>query len=78
MDENLSKSLRGGYRERKLANVPLYVLEAELWELSQLTKLNKDTRNRKARLEKVIAVKQFAQRKIQEKMQAQLEKEKNG
>ena len=32
MDENLSKSLRGGYRERKLANVPLYVLEAELWE----------------------------------------------
>ena len=78
MDENLSKSLRGGYRERKLANVPLYVLEAELWELNQLTKLNKDTRNRKARLEKVIAVKQFAQRKIQEKVQAQLEKEKNG
>ncbi len=78
MDENLSKSLRGGYRERKLANVPLYVLEAELWELNQLTKLNKDTRNRKTRLEKVIAVKQFAQRKIQEKVQAQLEKEKNG
>ena len=46
MDENLSKSLRGGYRERKLANVPLYVLEAELWELSQLTKLNKDTRKK--------------------------------
>ena len=70
--------LRNEYRERKLTNVPLYVLEAELWELSQLTKLNKDTRNRKARLEKVIAVKQFAQRKIQEKVQAQLEKEKNG
>jgi len=70
--------LRSEMRERKLSTVPLYVLEAELWELTQSSKLNKDARNRKRRLEKVIAVKQFAAQKIREKVNAQLEKEKNG
>ena len=67
---------RSKIRERKLNDKPLYVLEAELWELNQLSKLKKDTRNRKTRLEKVIAVKRFAAQKIREKVNAQLEKEK--
>ena len=67
---------RSKIREIKLNDKPLYVLEAELWELNQLSKLKKDTRNRKTRHEKVIAIKRFAAQKIREKVQAQLEKEK--
>ena len=37
--------------------------------------LKKDTRNRKSRLEKVIAVKRFALEKVQEKIAKQVEKE---
>ena len=68
---------RSEIRERKLNDKPLYILEAELWELTQSSKLNKDARNRKTRLERVIAVKQFAAQKIREKVNAQLEKQKN-
>jgi hypothetical protein len=66
--------LRSEMREKKLNKVSLYILEAELWELTQSSKLNKDARNRKRRLERVIAVKQFAAQKIREKINAQLEK----
>ena len=68
---------RSEIRERKLNDKPLYILEAELWELTQSSKLNKDARNRKTRLERVIAIKQFAAQKVREKVNAQLEKEKN-
>ena len=37
--------------------------------------MKKDTRNRKSRLEKVIAVKRFALEKVQEKIAKQVEKE---
>ena len=67
---------RSEIRERKLNDKPLYILEAELWELTQSSKLNKDARNRKTRLERVIAIKQFAAQKVREKVDAQLEKEK--
>lgn len=67
---------RSEIRERKLNDKPLYILEAELWELTQSSKLNKDARNRKTRLERVIAIKQFAAQKVREKVNAQLEKEK--
>ena len=67
---------RSEIRERKLNDKPLYILEAELWELNQLSKLKKDARNRKTRLERVIAIKQFAAQKVREKVNAQLEKEK--
>ena len=68
---------RNKIRERKLNDKPLYILEAELWELTQSSKLNKDARNRKTRLERVIAIKQFAAQKVREKVNAQLEKQKN-
>ncbi len=68
---------RSEIRERKLNDKPLYILEAELWELNQLSKLKKDARNRKTRLERVIAIKQFAAQKVREKVNAQLEKQKN-
>ncbi len=68
---------RSEIRERKLNDKPLYILEAELWELTQSSKLNKDARNRKTRLERVIAIKQFAAQKVREKVNAQLEKQKN-
>tara|TARA_Y100000590_G_C14883615_1_gene699938 strand:+ start:242 stop:460 length:219 start_codon:yes stop_codon:yes gene_type:complete len=67
---------RSEIRERKLNDKPLYILEAELWELTQSSKLNKDARNRKTRLERIIAIKQFAAQKVREKVNAQLEKEK--
>ena len=51
---------RNAEREKKLAKKSLIELEDELWQLNQLTKLNKDTRNRKSRLERVVAVKRFA------------------
>ena len=47
-------------RELKLAKRPLIVLEDELWQINQLSRLRKDLRNRKKRLEKVIAVKRLA------------------
>ena len=68
---------RSEIRERKLNDKPLYILEAELWELTQSSKLNKDARNRKTRLERIIAIKQFAAQKVREKVNAQLEKQKN-
>ena len=61
-------------REHKLSKRPLIELEDELWQLNQLSKLNKDTRNRKARLEKVVAVKRFALQKVQEKIAREYEK----
>ena len=61
-------------REKKLARRPLIELEDELWQLNQLTKLNKDTRNRKARLEKIVRIKRYAVEKVQEKIGRQVEK----
>lgn len=63
-------------REFILAKKPLIVLEDELWQLNQLSKLNKGTRNRKTRLERVIAVKRFALQKVQEKIAEQVERDK--
>ena len=61
-------------REAKLSKRSLIELEDELWRLNQLTKLNKDTRNRKRRLEKVVMVKRFALQKVQEKIASEVEK----
>ena len=65
---------RNAEREKKLAKKSLIELEDELWQLNQLTKLNKDTRNRKRRLEKVVMVKRFALQKVQEKIAREVEK----
>ncbi len=65
---------RNAEREKKLAKKSLIELEDELWQLNQLTKLNKDTRNRKSRLERVVAVKRFALQKVQEKIAREVEK----
>lgn len=65
---------RNAEREKKLAKKSLIELEDELWQLNQLTKLNKDTRNRKTRLERVVAVKRFALQKVQEKIAREVEK----
>ena len=54
----------------------LYVLEAELYEISQQTKLNKDARNRKKRLEQVILAKRYAAMNVHEKIEEELAKEK--
>ena len=62
-------------REAKLSKKSLIELEDELWQLNQLSSLKKDTRNRKSRLEKVIAVKRFALEKVQEKIAKEFEKE---
>ena len=51
---------RNQERELKLAKKPLIVLEDELWQINQLSRLRKDLRNRKKRLEKVIAVKRLS------------------
>ena len=67
---------RNAEREKKLAKKSLIELEDELWQLNQLTKLNKDTRNRKSRLERVVAVKRFALQKVQEKIAREVENEK--
>ena len=61
-------------REAKLSKRSLIELEDELWRLNQLIKLNKDTRNRKRRLEKVVMVKRFALQKVQEKIAREVEK----
>ena len=65
---------RNQERELKLARKPLIVLEDELWQINQLTKLRKDLRNRKKRLEKVIAVKRLALQAVQEKIAREVDK----
>ena len=69
-------SLRNQQRDFKLNMKALYVLEAELYEISQQTKLNKDARNRKKRLEQVILAKRYAAMKVHEKIEEKLAKEK--
>ena len=66
---------RNQERELKLARKPLVVLEDELWQINQLNRLRKDLRNRKKRLERVIAVKRFALQKVQEKIAEEIEKQ---
>ena len=63
-------------REVKLAKKPLIVLEDELWQINQLSRLRKDLRNRKKRLEKVIAVKRLALQAVQDKIGREVENEK--
>ena len=63
-------------REMILAKRPLIVLEDELWQINQLSRLRKDLRNRKKRLEKVIAVKRLALQAVQEKIEREVENEK--
>jgi hypothetical protein len=67
---------RNQERELKLARKPLVVLEDELWQINQLSRLRKDLRNRKKRLEKVIAVKRVALQAVQEKIEREVENEK--
>ena len=66
---------RNQEREMKLAKKPLIVLEDELWQINQLNRLRKDLRNRKQRLERVIAVKRFALQKVQEKIAKEIDKQ---
>ena len=66
---------RNQERELKLARKPLIVLEDELWQINQLSRLRKDLRNRKNRLERVIAVKRFALQKVQEKIAEEIDKQ---
>ena len=65
---------RNQERELKLARKPLIVLEDELWQINQLSRLRKDLRNRKRRLEKVIAVKRLALQAVQEKIEREVDK----
>ena len=67
---------RNQEREMKLAKKPLIVLEDELWQINQLNRLRKDLRNRKKRLEKVIAVKRVALQAVQEKIAREVANEK--
>ena len=67
---------RNQERELKLAKRPLIVLEDELWQINQLNRLRKDLRNRKKRLEKVIAVKRVALQAVQEKIEREVANEK--
>ena len=67
---------RNQERELKLARKPLVVLEDELWQINQLSRLRKDLRNRKKRLEKVIAVKRLALQAVQDKIAREVENEK--
>ena len=67
---------RNQERELKLAKKPLIALEDELWQINQLNRLRKDLRNRKKRLEKVIAVKRVALQAVQEKIEREVENEK--
>ena len=67
---------RNQERELKLAKKPLIVLEDELWQINQLNRLRKDLRNRKKRLEKVIAVKRLSLQAVQEKIAREVENEK--
>ena len=63
-------------REMILAKRPLIVLEDELWQINQLSRLRKDLRKRKKRLEKVIAVKRLALQAVQDKIAREVENEK--
>ena len=65
---------RNQERELKLARNPLIVLEDELWQINQLSRLRKDLRNRKKRLEKVIAVKRLALQAVQDKIAREVDK----
>ena len=65
---------RNQERELKLAKKPLIVLEDELWRINQLSRLRKDLRNRKKRLEKVIAVKRLALQAVQDKIAREVDK----
>ena len=65
---------RNQERELKLAKKPLIVLEDELWQINQLSRLRKDLRNRKKRVEKVIAVKRLALKAVQEKIAREVDK----
>ena len=65
---------RNQERELKLARKPLIVLEDELWQINQLSRLRKDLKNRKKRLEKVIAVKRLALQAVQEKIAREVDK----
>ena len=65
---------RNQERELKLARKPLIVLEDELWQINQLSRLRKDLGNRKKRLEKVIAVKRLALQAVQEKIAREVDK----
>ena len=65
---------RNQERELKLARKPLIVLEDELWQINQLSRLRKDLRNRKKRLEKVIAVKRLALQAGQDKIAREVDK----
>ena len=65
---------RNQERELKLAKKPLIVLEDELWQINQLNRLRKDLRNRKKRLEKVIAVKRLALQAVQDKIAREVDK----
>ena len=67
---------RNQERELKLARKPLIVLEDELWQINQLSRLRKDLRNRKKRLEKDIAVKRVALQAVQEKIEREVANEK--
>ena len=67
---------RNKERELKLAKKPLIVLEDELWQINQLSRLRIDLRNRKKRLEKVIAVKRVALQAVQEKIEREVANEK--
>ena len=69
-------SVRKMHRDIKANKSPLYVLEAELFELQQRTKHNKDTRNRMKRLTEVITTKRYAAMKVTEKIEEELAKEK--
>ena len=70
-------SIRKMHRDIKANKSPLYVLEAELFELQQKTKHNKDTRNRMQRLTEVITTKRSAAMKVHEMIDKQLEKNKD-
>ena len=67
---------RNQERELKLSKKPLIVLEDELWQINQLSRLRKDLRNRKKRLEKVIAVKRLSLQAVQEKIEREVANEK--
>ena len=66
---------RNQERELKLARKPLIVLEDEFWQINQLSRLRKDLRNRKKRLEKVIAVKRLSLQAVKEKIAREVDKQ---
>ena len=69
-------SVRKMDRDIKANKSPLYILEAELFELQQKTKHNKDTRNRMKRLTEVITTKRYAAEKVNTLIQKELEDKK--